>query len=217
MIQRMSDEHRIKFLESNGKQDVQIQTNNETPKTLQQISQEQKAKRLENKDNGLMTSKHISSARTGEIREEGGPSKQIKMETSNSVWDSNKLAKQTQDSKERVREEKALIANNRRVAEQQRMDDLIEKLRTTDQSKASSVSRVGFDSGGNYRVPSKNMSIFDTHDFQRLAEQTGGEKVSQDKALKMSQKDDSWRGDKKAVSSKEKLNSFIDNLLSNMD
>lgn len=217
MIQKMSDQNKIKFLE---KKDVNP-SSEENPKEaknkeISEIAEEQKARMINNKDNGLMTSKHISSAYTGVIQENGGPSKQVKMETSNTIWQPDRLSNQKEDSQTRVRAEKEQIITNRRVAEQQRMADIVEKLKDTDQRKTSTVSKVGIDQGSNYKAPKNNMSIFDTQDFQRLSEQTEGERISKENSEKKSQKDDSWRGDKKAVNTKDKLHTFIDNLLNNM-
>lgn len=218
MIQRMSDQHKISFLETKS-EEAPVKKEATPEKTLSQIAAEQRSKKLNNKDNGLMTTHHISSARTGVITDKGGPSKQIKTETGNSVWDSNKTARLAEalDSKTKTQQEKAQIADNRRVAEQQRMNDLAESLRQTDQSKASSVSRLSDQQGTNYKKPATGFSIFDTQDFQRLAEKSEGEALSERKAQERSVKDESWKTSGKAVSSKDVMNRLFDNVFDTGD
>ncbi len=175
MIQRMSDQYKINFLD-NGKSSKKTAKSEDAPKkTLNQIAEEQKAKKISNKDDGLMTSHHISSARTGEIRDEGGPSKYIKSESSNTIWE-NKEVKEI-DNKTKTIQEKEQISSNKREAESKRMNDMAESLKSTLQEKASSISPAGILSGTNYKVSDNNMSIFDKKDFSRLSEKTEGEKV----------------------------------------
>jgi len=214
MIQKMSDQHKIKFLETPA-EEAPTSSPEVSPKTLKSVAEEQKAKKLQHHDtSGLMTSKHIATARTGVITDKGGPKKYVGSETSNSIWDTDKtarLAKET-DSKTRVQEEKAEIATNRRTAEQQRLNDLAEALKKTDQRKANSVTPMSSQQGSNYKVPVGGLSIFDTKDFDRVAEKTGGEKVSEEVAKRQAQKDDSWKHDGRPVSTKDITNRLFDSL-----
>ncbi len=214
MIQRMSDEHKINFLESEKSSETK-QSVTAPKKTLDQISEEQKSKRLANKfDEKIMTSRHISSARTGDITDKGGPTKHIKSESSNTIWDNNKTEKASQelDSKTKTLQEKEQIASNRRESENKRMNDLAETLKSTLQSKASSVSPAGILSGTNYKLSDNNMSIFDKKDFSRLNEKTEGEKVTEDIKNKKAQKDNSWRNGGKAVSTRDVTRNLMDSL-----
>ncbi len=204
----MSDQHKINFLD-NQESSEKVAEQKDTPKkTITQLSEEQKAKKLSNKFDAdaqqVMTSKHISSARTGDISDMGGPSTFTNSESANTIWDSNKNARASQemDSKTKTIQEKAGIASNKRDAEDKRMTDLAEALKSTLQGKASSVSSSGTLSGTNYKDMEKNMSIFDNKDFMRVADQTEGEILSADIKNKKSQKDDSWRNGGKVVSSK---------------
>ncbi|MHA1469095.1 MAG: hypothetical protein ACTSSP_00890 [Candidatus Asgardarchaeia archaeon] len=214
MLQRMSDQHKIKFTEGEGSPEPAKQSEAKPEKTIEQVMEEQKAKKLNNKDNGLMTSHHISSAVTGEITDKGGPTKYIKSETSNTLWDSDKTARLSQeiDNKTKTIQEKEQIATNKREAEQKRMADMVEKLSGTDQTKGSSVSPQGYYAGSNYKNPVNNMSIFDTKDFARVADKTEGEKVSEDVQNRKGQKDDSWRGGGKSLSSKDLIAGYFDQL-----
>ena len=214
MIQRMSDQHKISFLDSekSSKNTVKVEAVQE--KTLNQISEEQKAKKLNSHDNGMMTSQHISSATTGGISDQGGPSKYVKSESSNTIWDSGKNAEVSKelDNKTKTIQEKAQISSNKRDAEQNRMDSLAETLKSTIQEKASSVSPAGILSGTNYKISENNMSIFDKKDFERVQDKTDGEKVSDDIKNKKSQVDNSWRGGGKVVSSKDVTKKLFDGL-----
>lgn len=219
----MSDQHKISFLEGEKPSETPRKKAEVSKKTIQQLAEAQKAKTLDNKynNNGIMNSQSIFSARTGVIKDEGGPTKYMKSESSNTLWDSNKTAKMSQemDSKEKTTHEKNRIADNRRHAEKQRMDDLVEILKSTDQTKASAVSPSGQSSfsGTNYKNKSNNMSIFDSKDFERLPEKTAGEQVKESNVSRYGQKDDSWRGNAKSVKSSELVSDFFDQLLNRKD
>lgn len=207
MIQRMSDENKIKFLESEGDEKPSVESAGNPQKTLKQLAEEQKNKKLSNKDNGLMTEKHIRSARTGAITDMGGsPDPKISSERSNSIWGANKIRDLPEDSQTRVKEQKEEIATNKRIAEQKRMDTMIEQLKKTDQTKGESVSPMSHLSGSKYYSPKNNMSIFDSEEFSRLADKTSGEKLSEDVQKKRSQKDESWKNSGKQLTSKDIAN-----------
>ena len=217
MIQKMSDEHKINFLEKKENIDIPEKNQVESEKTLAQLAEEQKAKKMNNKDNGLMTSKNIRSAVSGVIREEGGPSKFIKSETSNTIWENNKSERISKeiDSKTRVKEEKEQIASNKRIAEEKRMNELVNSLKETEQRKSATISPSGNFSGSTYNAPKNNMSIFDNKEFERVEEKTAGEKVTEENKKKLNQKDESYKNSGKQVSSKDFVNRFFDNLLNN--
>ncbi len=216
MIQRMSDQHKIKFLDNETSVKKNAESEDVIEKTLNQIAEEQKSKKLSCKDDGLMTSQHISSARTGKISDTGGPSKYVKSDSSNTIWDSEKNVKEFLkiDSKTKTIQEKTQISSNKREAEKKRMDDLSKKLKSTIQEKSSSVSSAGILSGTNYKISENNISIFDNKDFMRVADKTDGEKVSEDIQIRKNQVDDSWRGGKKSRTSTDIKNKLFDGLFS---
>lgn len=217
----MSDQHKIGFLD--GEQSLATPKKKEvqSKQTIQQIAEAQKAKPLSNKYNnsGIMNSQSIFSARTGVIKDDGGPTKYTKSESSNTLWDSNKTARQMKeiDSKTRVIQEKAAIADNKRYAEEQRMNTLVEALKSTDLTKGSAVAPVSSYIGSSYKNQSNNMSIFDSKDFERLPEKTAGEQMSADNAARKNVKDDSWRGGGKSVTIKEVVSDFFDSLMQKKD
>jgi len=217
MIQRMSDEHKINFLGTNEISSPENKKAKSNKQTLEEVAETQKAKKLNNKhDEKLSTSHYVSSARTGAISDQGGPTKYIKLESSNTIFDSNKSARLSQeiDSKTRVKQEKEQIASNKREAEQKRMNDLAEILKTTELSKNSTITSAGRQSGSNYYSPTNAISIFDTEGFERLAEKTSGEKITEEAKEKKAQKDESWRTSGKVFSSKDVINKLFENLTS---
>lgn len=214
----MSDEHKISFLEKVEDPKKASKSEEVSKKTINQLSEEQKSKKLANKfdDNAqqVMTTQHICSARTGGITNEGGPSAYIKSESSNTIWNADKTAEASKelDSKTKTIRDKAEIASNKREAENNRMNDLVEVLKSTLQEKASTVSPAGTLSGTNYKVSKNNMSIFDDKDFMRLSDKTDGEKISDDIKTRRSQVDNSWRNGGKVVSSKDMTKNLMESL-----
>lgn len=218
MIQRMSDEHKIKFLDKETVPDKVSKSETTPKKTIDQLSEEQKSKKLSNKFDDqaqrVMTTQHIFSARTGRITNEGGPSKYVKSESANTIWNADKTAEASMelDSKTKTIQEKAQIVSNKREAENKRMNELTEALKTTLQEKASTVSSAGTLSGTNYKVSENGMSIFDNKDFMRLSDKTGGEQVSEDIKTRRSQVDNSWRSGGKVVSTKDITKNLMESL-----
>ena len=219
MIHRMSDEHKIGFLEDKKDKIAKSAPKEEKKESIKDLAEAMKSKKLSNKDDGLMTTHHIRSARAGRITNTGGPDTVSSTEALNSIWDSNKLERSAKqmDSKTRVKQEKDRIVTNRRMAEQKRMDELVENLKDTEQRKDSTVSRASDLSGSNYYSPKSGMSIFDNKEFERLENKTGGEKVSEETKIRNAQKDNSWKNDGKSVSSKKLQNLFMDRFFDNQN
>ena len=214
----MSDEHKISFLDKVEAPKKASKPEEVSKKTINQLAEEQKSKKLANKfdDNAqqVMTTQHIFSARTGGITNEGGPTDYVKSENSNTIWNADKTAEASKelDSKTKTIQEKAQIASNKREAENNRMKELTDVLKSTLQEKASTVSPAGILSGTNYKVLKNNMSIFDNKDFMRLSNKTGGEQISEDIKTKRNQVDNSWRSGGKVVSSKNMTKELMDSL-----
>ena len=93
MIQKMSDANKISFM------DIKKE---ESP-VISPISNKEnympKAKKLSSRDNGMKTDQHICSARTGVISDTGGPTKYTKAESSNTVWDTSKISRSSNELK----------------------------------------------------------------------------------------------------------------------
>ena len=219
----MSDQHKISFLEGEKPSETPKKKVEKSKETIQQIAEDQKSKRLNNKynGNGIMNGQSIFSARTEVIKDEGGPTKYMKGESSNTLWDNNKSARISQDidSKTKTTQDKKVIADNKRHAEEKRMNTMVEALKSTDLTKGSAVAPSGTSShtGTNYKNRSGAMSMFDTQDFERLPEKTAGEQVSEDNASRYGQKDDSWRGGSKSTTTREVVSDFFDSLMNKKD
>ena len=185
---------------------------------LEKLAEEQKSKKLGRFNPMISNGNSVLSATTGAIRNEGGPSKQINSISSNSIFEPHKNANIV-DSKEATKKEKEITQTNRRTAERQRINDLIDSLKTTDQTKAASAFRTetGNVDKQNYKTSRNNMSIFDAGDFERLPEKTGGEQASEDKTARKNIVDDSWRGNGKSLKSSEINNKFFNSLITEMD
>lgn len=191
---------------------------------LSQLSAEQKSRHLSGFDpeNRLTSNKSsIISANAAGITDMGGPKKQIKTPISNSIFDpwSNEREASKIGEKNDIQIAKETIATNRRTAEQDRMNELVEKLQSTDQTKASSVHRTGTGDVEStaFKASRNNMSIFDSSDFERIPEKTGGEKLSEEITEKRAEVDESWRTNGKSIKSSEITDRFFNGLLEKLD
>ncbi len=209
----MSDQNKIQFLEKKEDNSSPEKKEATSEKTLEQVSQEQKAKKLVNKDNGLISSHAISSAMTGQVKDEGGPSKYIKIDTSNTIWDNSKTEKAAEeiDNKTKTQQEKEVIFSNKREKEEKRMAEMAESLKSTIQEKSSSITQSGVFQNSKYINSTNGMSIFDEKDFPRIEEKTAGEKLSDDIRNKRDQVDESWKNGKQSVSPKDITQKMFDN------
>jgi hypothetical protein len=188
---------------------------------LSKLSEEQKSRHLSGFDERTSNGSSIISANAAGITDMGGPKKQIKLPISNSIFDPHSNAREASKIGEKtdIQVAKETIATNRRTAENDRMNELVEKLQGTDQTKASSVHRTGTGNveSTDFRASQNNMSIFDSSDFARIPEKTGGEKISERVAEEKAQVDASWRGNGKSLKSSEIQSNFFDSLLEKLD
>jgi hypothetical protein len=204
------DSYRVKEVISQSKDD-----------RIKQVSEEQKSRKLSGFDPVISNGSSIISARAGNMTDMGGPNRHVQTDISNTIFDNNKISSSLSDidSKTLTKIEKEEISTNRRKAEQSRMDDLVIALKNTDQSKSSSIFRTGTGDidASNYKAPTRNISIFDNKNFEKIPEKTVGEKVSEDVSLRKSQKDESWKNNGKSITSKAINNNFFDNLINNLE
>lgn len=188
---------------------------------LAELSETQKSRKLSGFDPMTSNGSSIISANAGGITDMGGSDKQIKMPTSNSIFDPSKNAREALKIGEKTEGqiEKDRVVTNRRTAEQERMDTMAESLNTTDQTKALSVHRTGTGNAEStdFKVSRNNMSIFDSGDFERIPEKTGGEIISEQVAERNSQVDESWRNNGKSLKSSEITDRFFNGLIEKMD
>lgn len=184
MIQKMSDQGKIKFTENKIK-DI------ETPKkdlpkkdSFEDTANIQKSKKIENEKviNSIRSANSILSAGGGTIKNDGGPRKYIGSETQNSIWDSSIVEKLSsiKTNKEKTLEEKEHIQKVRKGMRQEALDELAEALQNTDTRKDVSVKEIEGTFSTNYKTSKNNLSIFDTKIFDDMPEKTAGEKMSEE-------------------------------------
>ena len=202
MIQRMSDANKISFMDIKKEELPVISpiTNKENYMP--------KAKKLSNRDNGMKTDQHICSARTGVISDVGGPTKYTKAESSNTVWDTSKISRSSNELKKEAKN----IEKNVQKEQVAKEENKISESKLLKEESPPSFSRLADLGGSTYHSPSTGMSIFDSKDFQRLAEKTQGEAMSEELNAKRNLKDDSWKNNGKMLSSKDLANNLINQL-----
>lgn len=194
---------------------------NSVPQPAEQKQPEIKAeaaRKFTRPDVIMGSSNQILPSRGGEDRDGAAPQKQIKSETSNSIWENRKLIDMVEaaekTSKERVAEQKQQQAERKQTMRQEANDRLVEQIQSVDQRKASNISKIHESSEQpqepSYKQPTRNMSIFDSADFERLAEKTDGERISE--AKRNAQKDESWKLNQKQHTTKDVLNRLFDAL-----
>jgi len=220
MAQKNQDQHRIKFLEDAilGKkiETPEIKKAEKKPNEEWKNPENQRPMRSDNsKTIDNRSSKSILSAGGGKITDFGGPKKQMGSQTANSIWDSGiieKLAK-TKGNKEKVQEEKFETEKYKNSMKANRLDDMVKSLQETDLRKDATIQSSGVSSKDpGYKAPSRNISIFDTtNDFERVPEQTTGEKSAAE-SRKAKAKDDSW----KKVSGSYKTEDAVNNLFNKL-
>jgi len=217
MLQRMSDQHKIKFAEkTETKVPVEI-TKQDWPKGDNKILEDQKAKKLNNSEviNSTRSANSVLNAGGGSIRDEGGPSKYIGAETQNSIWDTNVVEKLagTQSNKEKTDAEKENRQAQRKSIRQESLDNMTEALSQTDTRKASDISSLSERESVNYRKPvSNNLSIFDSEVFDNMPEKTAGE-IMADNARIEKEADTSWRDNRGTFKSKDVVNRLFNGLM----
>jgi hypothetical protein len=202
MIQKMSDANKISFM------DIKKE---ESP-VISPISNKEnympKAKKLSSRDNGMKTDQHICSARTGVISDTGGPTKYTKAESSNTVWDTSKISRSSNELKKEAKN----IEKNVQQEQLSKEENKISESKILKEESTPAFSRLSDLGGSTYHAPSTGMSIFDNKDFQRLAEKTQGEAMSEELNKKRNLKDDSWKNNGKMLTSKDIANNLINKL-----
>ena len=218
MLQRMSDQHKIKFTDKTAEEEFPADDSNFlVEKIVEDNMESQKAKKLNNSEviNSAQSANSILNAGGGSIRDEGGPSKYIGSETQNSIWDTGVVEKLagTQSNKEKTDAEKEDRQAKRQNIRQEALDNMTEALSQTDTRKASDVSSLSERGSVNYRKPnSNNLSIFDSNVFDNMPEKTAGEQMAE-KARAEKEVDTSWRDRRGTLKSRDVVNDLFDSLM----
>lgn len=199
-----------------------------SPDTVQHPSvdtESYKAKKAEYdfSSNPKMKNSHVMSSVGGE-NNPAASNKFMKSQTSNSIWDSDKIQRLSEsmlpDGGEKIQEEKSSRAQTLKELEQQRMDALADALTSVDQRKSSFIGKLadGYEDSLHNGQIKRNLSIFDfigenNRDFNNIPEKTAGEKMVEANQSRRDQKDDTWRGGGKSVKVSELENIFLQKLL----
>ncbi|MFA5601109.1 MAG: hypothetical protein WDA06_10995 [Phenylobacterium sp.] len=208
MIQKMSDQHKIGFIENTSDNKIEVKKEVVAPKKV-----DIKATNKLDTTNILARNNSISSARCGAIKDDSGPNKYIKSESSPSIWSTKDET--VTSHKEATISEKENIKRIRNSYREEVINEIVDNLRSTDQSKGASISPNTPLRGSSYKMPTNQMSIFDNADFERISEKTAGEKLSEDIAKRRQQKDKYKRDGSSGVSSKSIQSKLFDSLFSN--
>ena len=208
VLQRNQDAGKISFLNKNE------EAKEEKPAEQKEAQQELKTPQRSDNSSAIESKGNpILSAGQGTISDFGGPSKYMRSETSNSIWDSGKLEglAKKQDSGERIKKENKQSSLKREDIRKERRDEMVESLQNTDMRKTNNVSSIGGFKGSKYNLPQNNMSIFDDKAFERVPEKTSGEKLAE---IERNKKDDSWKDIKKPTTTKDFFNKMFDEVSS---
>jgi len=215
---KTKDQNKINFLigdnklTKNNKEAEAVIKENKAPGTreLEDVLEQQKSRKLNSKDDGYKSSRDVCSARLGNILDINGPSKYIKGEMSNTIWESNKIGGLTKQEDEKdiakTGEIKNVKEETREVEDSSQTLGSMQKPETANIIPLREASPV---SAQILRPLKNNMSIFDNEDFERLSDKTAGEKLSEDLKVRKSQKDESWKTGGKCFSSKDLLKNLF--------
>ena len=216
MLQRMSDQHKIKFTEKVA-EEAPVEIRQEDWARSPDTMEDQKSKKLNNSEviDSVRSANSVLSAGGGSIKDNGGPSKYIGSSTQNSIWDTDIVEKlsETKSNKEKTLEAKEHIQNVRKNVRKESLDNLTKALEHTDTRKSSDVQSLSELTPTQRKASPNNLSIFDTEVFDNMPEKTAGEKIAE-AARAEKDVDDSWRGTKGTLKSTDIVNNLFDKLMS---
>jgi hypothetical protein len=169
------------------------------------IQEQQKSKKLDNRDNGYRTTKSVASAHADTSTNYGGRSPELNSDTFRSIWGENEK-KETKAKDEAVNKiSKEDVVKYKK--ERKNPDDVV---------IANNYKAVVFSDehakDHTYKSPVGNIGLFDKGEFERLPKNTTGEKISGEVEKRNAQKDESWKNNGRAISSKGLISNFFDNL-----
>lgn len=187
-------------------------------------SWEQPAKQTtldETKHNIIRSAHSIQSARAGNLSDIGGPVRQMKSATANSIWDNNVLDR-IKSGEVKLDQGERIAADNKARAEQReesrRAQFTIDKEAVKAAMKGSNTvtntsAHASDNSNYSTKVSKNQFSIFDKADkFENMSDPTSGEAIKQAAKQRREKSDRSWETQKPNMTAKEKLSSFFDSL-----
>jgi len=192
-------------------QDI-VQLKNEKEKNIDDVIEEQKSKKLSNKDDGYKTVKSIMSTGIGGIlSNDGGSSKASTEGSLNTIWGKKEIKATLPVKKENI------------AAIELEKEEEIKVKKQKDKERCESIPSFGEgevfsqkngENEGSFKFLSgkNNMSIFDNDDFERIPDKTSGEMITEESQKRKEQKDESWKVSTKALSSKDITSKLFDKL-----
>ena len=221
-LQRNSDMHKIDCLEI--KKALDAQKEKVEPKRAEIKPQGTvKSKGIGDQDNFIQGKSRILSAGGGVVKDTGGPTKHIKSETSNTVWNPDAIEKMTKDkgSDEESKENKESIKALRDKVRHADANKLAEQLKDTDTRNGSTVMPATSQQATSFNAQAEGsgLSIFDdSMDFDRVPEKTAGEKLTGVAKRRAQRKADrEWAQKHGTTSTKKITSSMFDGLLGQND
>lgn len=199
----------------------ELKKNMKTAKVKDRSWAKQNTDNIMMKQNVMNKASSIGSARAGNLTDIGGPVKQLRISSSNSIWDSNVLdeMKNKKDSGERIREQNEKTAAKRDKERQESRnlsidkDALKEILANGSTTRGNSVTKTNANDSYNYNshVPKNELSIFGDRDFKQIPEKTDGEnfKVAKSERAAKHKQDRSWAKANTPSSTKNRVQKFF--------
>lgn len=171
-------------------------------------------------------SKSVMSARTENITNEGGPTKQIRSQSSNTILNPDAIGDmmKVKGNDEMLKEEKALrIAHKEKMKYDSRYTNadgksIVDYATSSDKTKGISVQSVSGSIDTNStnasyfrRLPAGSISMFDDNtDFDRVPDRTDGERLADKKASK---KERGWINDGRVTKTQDVVDAMIKSML----
>ena len=219
-LQKNKNSTKISCLSDDKSQEKIVEKKQET-KTIDQPVGLTRSKKVFDPSITMSLPHSILSAGGGSIKDTGGPGRsQTRMSTSNTIFEEDKLEKMSKEisNKERTQQNREDINKLRNGLKRERLDEMVEGLRSTDNRKAASISSMAPHTEQSTRSGSmkNHISIFDQfegkNDFNRVPEKSVGEKLTgmQERSSRV---DDTWRGIKPAFSSKDINARIVDSMI----
>jgi hypothetical protein len=213
MIQKNKDSGKIKFLED--VQPIKEAVKKEESKaglTPQPAQKMDNSKAIETRGDKFL------SAGMGIVTNFGGPKKQLKSVTANSIWDTQIIDRmiETPDNGERIKKDAETAAKIKKDMADERIKSMVDSLKTTDLRKDATIAKAGEYAGSsNYKRPYTSMSILDIqegkNDFNRIPEKTEGEKITERVKEAKNKAKEPLRSN--TISTSKILNNMIDNII----
>ena len=213
MPSKTSEQNQMKFLfedDSLSKLNKEAEDIKTEKVSEEQLKEQNKSKKLNSKADVTNLNHSVMSAVRGEEMETKSSSKFVG-QTLHSIWGEKEIKENNNIKEDTIKEaiKAEEIAFKKKEADKERMSNVpISGKGAIDKGTLSKLFGEKDQGSYKYQVPKGNISIFDDGKvFDKLADKTGGEKLSEEKA-KTKEQDQSWKNDGRMKTTK----SLFDNL-----